>query len=138
METVAGLASPTGQWPEAIHPHTGGGCMGDGQHGWAAAEWLMMIRNLFVREEGRQLIVGAGIFPEWLESQEDICYGPTPTSFGSIGIRIFRKGAEHLLEVNAHWRGDPPPVTIQIPGFQNETVMVFEKPMRLSPKRERS
>lgn len=138
METVAGLASPTGQWPEAIHPHTGGGCMGDGQHGWAAAEWLMMIRNLFVREEGRQLIVGAGIFPEWLESREDICYGPTPTPFGSIGIRIFRKGAEHLLEVNAHWRGDPPPVTIQIPGFQNETVMVFEKPMRLSPKRERS
>jgi hypothetical protein len=20
------------KWPEAIHPHTGGGCMGDGQH----------------------------------------------------------------------------------------------------------
>ena len=45
IEAVARLASPTGQWPEAIHPHTGGGCMGDGQHGWAAAEWVMMIRN---------------------------------------------------------------------------------------------
>ncbi|MGI9333190.1 MAG: hypothetical protein ACR2RL_08550, partial [Gammaproteobacteria bacterium] len=28
IETVAGLASPTGQWPEAVHPQTGGGCMG--------------------------------------------------------------------------------------------------------------
>ena len=61
IETVARLASPTGQWPEAIHPHTGGGCMGDGQHGWAAAEWVMMIRNLFVREEGRSAGHGFGI-----------------------------------------------------------------------------
>ncbi|MEE4365448.1 MAG: hypothetical protein V2J08_16070, partial [Desulfotignum sp.] len=41
IHTVADLASPTGQWPEAINPLTGGGCMGDGQHGWAAAEWVM-------------------------------------------------------------------------------------------------
>lgn len=52
LETVADLASPTGQWPEAIHPRTRGGCMGDGQHGWAAAEWVQLVRNLFVREEG--------------------------------------------------------------------------------------
>ncbi|MBI4398146.1 MAG: hypothetical protein HY586_03375, partial [Candidatus Omnitrophica bacterium] len=32
---IAALASPTGQWPEAIHPQSLGGCMGDGQHVWA-------------------------------------------------------------------------------------------------------
>lgn len=48
MDGVAALASPTGQWPEAIHPMTLGGCMGDGQHIWAAAEWLMLLRNFFV------------------------------------------------------------------------------------------
>src|ERR1043166_2379134 len=31
IDAVAALASPTGQWPEAIHPRTLGGCMGDGQ-----------------------------------------------------------------------------------------------------------
>src|SRR5947207_8343644 len=51
METVVSLASPTGQWPEAIHPKTRGGCMGDGQHMWAACEWAMMLRNCFIREE---------------------------------------------------------------------------------------
>ena len=51
MRRSADLASPTGQWPEAIHPRTLGGCMGDGQHVWAAAEWMMMMRNCFVREE---------------------------------------------------------------------------------------
>ena len=38
MTAVAKLASPTGQWPESVHPRTGGGCMGDGQHVWAAAK----------------------------------------------------------------------------------------------------
>jgi hypothetical protein len=52
VDAVAKLASPTGQWPEAIHPQSGGGCMGDGQHGWAAAEWVMMMRNMFRPRRG--------------------------------------------------------------------------------------
>ncbi|MCC6491692.1 MAG: hypothetical protein IT424_01585 [Pirellulales bacterium] len=88
VETVAGLASPTGQWPEAIHPHTLGGCMGDGQHGWAAAEWAMMIRNQFVREEGDRLIVGSGLFAEWLESDAEVSFGPTLTPLGAVTVTI--------------------------------------------------
>ena len=38
--------------------------MGDGQHGWAAAEWIMIIRNAFVREEHDHLVIGAGILQE--------------------------------------------------------------------------
>ncbi|MBI3317045.1 MAG: hypothetical protein HYZ85_03455, partial [Candidatus Omnitrophica bacterium] len=37
LNNLASLATPTGQWPEAIHHGTRGGCMGDGQHVWAAA-----------------------------------------------------------------------------------------------------
>jgi len=32
VREIARLASPTGQWPEAVHPRTSGGCMGDGHH----------------------------------------------------------------------------------------------------------
>jgi hypothetical protein len=134
LETVADLASPTGQWPEAIHPHTGGGCMGDGQHGWAAAEWVMMIRNLFVREEGRNLIVGAGIFPEWLESETGVDFGPSPTPSGSVAVRIYRQGGDTFLAIDADWRDKPPPVRIQIPGFQNKTLTYFDQPVRLQPE----
>ena len=56
---VADLASPTGQWPEAIHPQTGGGCMGDGHHVWAAAEWVLMLRYCFLREEGDTLVLAS-------------------------------------------------------------------------------
>src|SRR6185436_1103392 len=83
-----GLATSTGQWPEAIHPHTRAGCMGDGQHVWASAEWVMMIRNLLVREEGNSLILGSGIFPEWLAAESEISWGPAPTEFGSVSVRF--------------------------------------------------
>jgi len=131
VEKVAGLASPTGQWPEAIHPHTGGGCMGDGQHGWAAAEWVMMIRNLFLREEGQKLIIGGGIFPEWLQKETDISFGPTQTPFGPIFIRILRKGDDYLLAFEAHWHNDAPLVETRIPGFHHETLTHFDRPWKL-------
>jgi hypothetical protein len=131
VKTVAELASSTGQWPEAIHPHTGGGCMGDGQHGWAAAEWVMMIRNLFIREEGQKLIIGEGIFPEWLEKGTDIGFGPTQTPFGPVAFRIFRQGDDFLLAFEAHWHNEPPPVETRIPGFRSEMVVNFDRPCKL-------
>jgi hypothetical protein len=36
-------ATPTWTWPEAVHPRLDGGCMGDGHHGWPAAELLTFV-----------------------------------------------------------------------------------------------
>ena len=118
MEAVAGLASPTGQWPEAIHPHTLGGCMGDGQHGWAAAEWVMMIRSCFVREEENRLIVGSGLLAEWFQTDDDLVFGPTLTPWGRMTIRITRPATEPTLVLDARWAGRPPRVDVEIPGFR--------------------
>jgi hypothetical protein len=116
-ETVATIASPTGQWPEAVHPLSGGGCMGDGQHGWAAAEWVMMIRNMFLREEGETLIVGSGLLPRWLDSGGELAFGPTPTPWGSVTVRVTSDETTATVELDAAWRGDPPRVDVLIPGF---------------------
>ena len=118
VETVARLATATGQWPEAIHPQTLGGCMGDGQHGWAAAEWVMMIRNLFVREEGERLIVGSGLFAEWFDSDDDLSFGPTLTPWGAVTIRIVQPRSAPMLTIDGQWRDGAPRVDIAIPGFE--------------------
>lgn len=123
IRRVAELASPTGQWPEAIHPQTFGGCMGDGQHGWAAGEWIMMIRNCFVREEAESLIIGSGILSEWLAGGEEIRFGPTQTAWGPVRIRI----DQACLHLDAHWRGDPPRVTISVPGFEKQSSNLVER-----------
>ncbi len=114
MRSVAELATPTGQWPEAIHPNTLGGCMGDGQHGWAAAEWVMMIRNCFVREEADHLVIGSGLLPEWLEPGEPLAFGPTLTAWGAVAIRL----TGNRVEIDAQWRDEIPMFHLRVPGFK--------------------
>ena len=123
MTVVAKLASPTGQWPESVHPRTGGGCMGDGQHVWAAAEWVLMIRNCFVREEGNRLILCSGIPRVWLEKKQTIAFGPAPTSFGDIQISIKPRGENILIEWQGVWFAKEPPIDVQLPGFMKIRVM---------------
>ena len=119
MDAVASLASPTGQWPEAIHPHTGGGCMGDGHHVWAAAEWALMIRNCFVREEGDRLILCAGIPKRWLKQDAPIRFGPAPTSFGALSLSITpRTGRPPRVAWQGDWHRPAPPIEIRLPGFE--------------------
>ncbi|NNJ94893.1 MAG: hypothetical protein HKP57_09140 [Halobacteria archaeon] len=118
MDTVAALASPTGQWPEAIHPRTGGGCMGDGQHVWAAAEWVLMVRNCFVREEGDRLIVGAGVAQRWLVAGSPLTFGPAPTTFGPLSLTIDTE-TQHRVRVSwqGNWHTPVPVIEVRLPGF---------------------
>ncbi len=119
MDAVANLASPTGQWPEAIHPRTQGGCMGDGQHVWAAAEWVLMIRNCFVREEGKQLILCQGIPERWLQAGKAISFGPAPTTFGILTVTLQPcDDGEVQVSWRGQWHHQAPPIQIQLPGYK--------------------
>jgi hypothetical protein len=114
MRQVGDLASPTGQWPEAVHPRTRGGCMGDGQHVWAAAEWIMAVRHSFVREEGDGLVLAGGIHPAWIDAPAR--FGPTHTPFGPISVSVERAGDTLVVRWDAQWRDAAPPMQVRLPG----------------------
>ncbi|HXJ80500.1 MAG TPA: hypothetical protein VMS64_17700 [Candidatus Methylomirabilis sp.] len=116
VRAVANAASPTGQWPEAIHPHTGGGCMGDGQHVWAAAEWVMMVRNMFVREEDGGLVLASGVLDEWLDAERPLSFGPTPTPYGDVTLRIQASREAVTVSWDAAWRRQPGFIVVALPG----------------------
>jgi hypothetical protein len=116
IDCVAALASPTGQWPEAIHPRTGGGCMGDGQHIWAAAEWALMIRNCFVREEDDRLVIGSGVRLEWWKGNGAL-FGPTLTPWGKVTVRVAPTSTGPSVSVQGEWRGEAPRIEVRLPGF---------------------
>jgi len=118
MTAVAELASPTGQWPESIHPRTGGGCMGDGQHVWAAAEWVLMVRNCFVRQEDDRLILCSGIPKNWIEKKQIMSFGWAPTSFGDIQISIIPQEGNTIVRWQGQWFKKEPTIDIHLPGFK--------------------
>jgi hypothetical protein len=134
MDHVVALASPTGQWPEAIHPRTGGGCMGDGEHMWAACEWAMMLRNCFVREERGQLVIGSGLRPEWWRDHGAM-FGPTLTPFGSVTVHVSAREQGARVRVESTWRGAMPQLDVQLPGhvFQQRAASSAHEEFNLDP-----
>lgn len=138
VRAVAGCASSTGQWPEAIHPITGGGCMGDGQHAWAAAEWVMMMRNMFVYESTGGLVVGAGMPPDWLNTGQPMRFGPTLTPYGSIAVDIVPADDAVIVGWKAAWRGAGPAIRIALPGIEQATAAAADPEGALRLARSRT
>ena len=122
MQAVTELASPTGQWPEAVHPTTQGGCMGDGQHVWAAAEWLLMARNCFVREEGPDhLLLCSGLPTAWCDQPATLSFGPAPTSFGPVSISVRVEEQAMTVSWSGRWHASAPLIDVHLPGYPRMT-----------------
>ncbi|MEQ8662586.1 MAG: hypothetical protein RLW62_17380, partial [Gammaproteobacteria bacterium] len=133
IERVAELATPTGQWPEAIHPRTGGGCMGDGHHGWAAAEWVLMMRNLLVREEGAALILASGVPAAWLHGDTRTRVQRLRNRCGEISLSIDGDPTSPRVRWDTRWHTPPASVTIEAPGYAPERIASARGECRLRP-----
>jgi hypothetical protein len=91
-------ASSTYTWPEAFHPITKGGCMGEGHHGWAAAEWILLLRNLLFYERGDNLCLTPLMNPKDLEPGNTLTVRSAPSYFGTVSFKVFADKKELLLE----------------------------------------
>lgn len=108
-------ASPTFCWPEAIHPATKGGCMGDGHHGWAVAEFVILVRNLLFFEEYDRLIVTAGLKNAWLGGEHEINVANGRSNFGQINFIIKIQGKKLIYEFNNSFYREPSEIEINLP-----------------------
>lgn len=77
-------------YPEAIHPLTGGGVMGDGFHGWASAELLLLLREFVISEQKHNDIRIIELFRGLTQNDlfgQPVFFGPFPLRGGHIQIR---------------------------------------------------
>ena len=100
LDLLAGTlahATPTLTWPEASHPRTGGGCMGDGDHGWACAEVLALVRLALVREQGGRILLLPNA-PEgwWAGGPLGLDAAPTPAGRLTFELKPVAEGAHAL------------------------------------------
>jgi hypothetical protein len=91
-------------FPEAIHPSTGGGCMGDGHHGWAAAEIVSAFRDAFLWEDENksEIRIFSGIPAEWFKT--DFMMKGIPTSKGLIDLDYTRIGGKIKISIKIKFR----------------------------------
>lgn len=112
LEWILDHASNTWTFPEAIHPETDGGCMGDGHHGWASAELLHLIRNMLFTEEGDKLVFFPVIHEHWTEIQDAIRVANAHSHFGTLDFSLSNESG--VLEFELHGDLDRPPRVIEI------------------------
>ncbi|HWP81123.1 MAG TPA: hypothetical protein VNN76_00535 [Bacteroidota bacterium] len=74
--------------PEAIHPTTGGGSMGDGHHGWASAEIVLFLRDCLLYEEEECLHVFRGAGERLITWGKPTRILKAPTRFGTFSCSI--------------------------------------------------
>jgi hypothetical protein len=107
-------ATSTMTWPEAIHPQLGGGCMGDGHHGWAAADFLTFVRRLLIREVEGGVALCTMLPAAWTGQPLEVHDAPTHHGLLSFALRWHGERPALLWELDR--RGDSP-CTISAPGL---------------------
>lgn len=106
-------ATPTYTWPEAIHPRTGGGCMGDGHHGWAAADFLGFLRALLVRDAPDGSVAALSLLPpEWRGAPLEVRDAPVAGG-GRLSYELGWRGDRPTLR----WAWDGPPRRLTAAGL---------------------
>lgn len=103
-------------YPEAIHPRTGGGVMGDGFHGWASAEMLLLLRSFVLAEEHGSLLLFRGLRERELFGAP-LYFGPFPLRGGHVTIEgaMDRKGGALRLHFDRVDRAELGRVQIHLP-----------------------
>ncbi len=129
LQWIMNNISHTGCFPEAIHPLTGGGCMGDGHHGWACADLLHLIRNLLFFEEEGGIAITPVIFHRWMEAGETIKVENAPSLFGKINFTIESKSDRIVLSLSPTYTVKPKHIEFSIP-FSIQKALVDGKEVR--------
>jgi hypothetical protein len=123
LDWMLDAATPTWTWPEAVHPRLPGGCMGDGHHGWAAADVLTFVRNLLVRDiepgpSGDSGLALLTLVPDaWLGQGIEVHDVPTYAGLLSYAVRWHGERPALLWELTPHADRAGRPVRITAPGL---------------------
>ncbi len=100
LQGILAHGTKTYTWPEAIHPQGGGGCMGDGDHGWVTAEILSLSRLALIREQGDSLRILSGMVLDWIPKVgSPLLLEQAPTSWGNLDLSLTRQG-QNRIELN--------------------------------------
>jgi hypothetical protein len=88
-------ASPTNGWTEEIFLDTRQGT-GDMPHGWAAAQFVHLLRNSLVYEDSDVLHLCWGAKEDWLSN--GITVRRAPTKFGVVDFELRKSGETFVLD----------------------------------------
>jgi hypothetical protein len=93
-------------------------------HGWFAAEYRTLLRNMFVREEGDDLHLLSVLSPEWIGAGKPVSVTGVPTDFGTVSLTLDQPtDAGAVLHIAAQWVQAPHHLVLHLPWFMQTTAV---------------
>jgi len=84
-------------------------------HLWAAALYVTTLRNMLVREEGRDLHLLSAVPPVWLEAGKSVSMEDAPTRFGRMSLAVEAGKDALAISFSRPDRTDPDRLFIHVP-----------------------
>ena len=86
-------------------------------HGWFAAEFRVLLRNMLVREEGSSLHLFSVISPEWVKPGRTISVKRAPTDFGVVNVEMTFNDSGAVVRLDAQFSRPPDSLVLHLPWF---------------------
>ncbi len=104
-------------------------------HGWFAAKYRTLLRNMLVREEGNELHLFSCLSPEWIQPGKRIAVSKAPTNFGELNFEMNVHESGATVNLNAKFVEKPKKLIVHLPCFMEVTNAVAdEKVVRVDAK----
>ena len=86
-------------------------------HGWFAAEYIGLLRNLLVRETAGDLHLFSVLSPEWIKPGSRIAVRNAPTDFGTVSVVADIKDNTMTVKLDTKWRTQPGNLILHLPWY---------------------
>jgi hypothetical protein len=87
-------------------------------HGWFAAEYVILLRNMLIREQDGGLHLLSALSPEWCKPGDEIDVVNAPTEFGSVSMKgVFQDKGMTLDLLTAFNQTTPERIVLHLPWF---------------------
>jgi hypothetical protein len=86
-------------------------------HGWFAARYNTLLRNMLVCERGDELHLAGALSPEWLAPGRRVGVRSAATDFGPVSYTLAAAADGATLTLEADWRQAPARVVLHVPWF---------------------
>lgn len=99
-------------------------------HGWFAAEYRIVLRDMMVRSDDDQVHLLSVMSPAWMGTGKTIRVQRAPTQFGEIGFTLTQPDDRSArIALDMQWRRKPQAIWLHLPWFANVSgVWVDGKP----------
>ena len=88
-------------------------------HGWFAARYRTMLRNMLIREEGENIHLLSCVSPEWTKNGATIGIRNAPTNFGPMNFTLTTRGTSSVLKLESGLTRRPKALVLHYPWFMN-------------------